>query len=105
MIEKPGHSLFDAKPDARQTKAERPEGLFRKRYRALSPAEIEHHDQIKDSAQVLHASIEAAFNFLTREPDAKGVSAAVSAERARARALAKTKLEEAIMWAIKGLTA
>jgi hypothetical protein len=80
--------------DARQGSAARPVGTFRKRYRQLSPEDIAHHDAIKDTAEDLLAKINAAY-------DAQVVG---SNDVARSRALAKTKLEESVMWAIRGLT-
>lgn len=58
---------------------------FRPRYRALDPAEIALHDAIKDAASALETLIE-------------------STPLSRERSIAITKLEEAIMWAVKGLT-
>ncbi len=62
------------------------EELFRSRYRQLSDAEIATHDVIKKTAAELWNAIEA------------GVP------EGRDKALAKTKLQESIMWAVRGLT-
>ncbi len=58
---------------------------FRKQYRELSETEKEFLDIIKDKAQEL-------FNLFDERPNNREL------------ALAKTKLEESVMWAVKGLT-
>ena len=58
---------------------------FRKAYRELSDDEKQLLDRIKDQAQDLLDTIE-------------------SAEPGRERSLAITKLEETVMWAVKGIT-
>lgn len=62
--------------------------LFRKEYRELSDTEKSMMERIKVEAEALVTS----FDFASTE--ASG----------REFALARTKLEECIMWAIKGLT-
>lgn len=58
---------------------------FRKKYRALSNAEQGLVDRIKDKAEAL----EKEFDHIPAS---------------RESALAFTKLEEAVMWAVKGVT-
>ena len=57
--------------------------VFRPQYRTLTPAEEQRVRDIKDLAEQLHALI------LTTN---------------RESALARTKLEECVMWAVKGVT-
>lgn len=91
----PGNIFAGGQADARQGAGSRPEGTFRKRYRQLSAADIAHHDAIKDTAEVLLSTITAAYDAMqTGSPEIQ-----------RCRALAKTKLEESVMWAVRGLTA
>lgn len=91
----PGNIYQGGQADARQGSGPRPEGTFRKRYRQLSAADIAHHDAIKDTAEALLSTITAAYDAMqTGGPDVQ-----------RCRALAKTKLEESVMWAVRGLTA
>lgn len=59
---------------------------FRPLYRVLSQAEQERIDLIKEQAASLCATIE-------------------SLPESRERAIAITKLEESVMWAVKGATA
>ena len=61
-------------------------GPFRKRYRQLSADEVALHDKIKDAAAALFDIYEQA-------------------KPSRELSLGKTKLEESVMWAVKGLTA
>lgn len=87
---------------------------FRPRYRALTPDEIALHDQVKTVATVLDGHFDAIVDRIKEDAQAElsqptGATAlqAVEArrnERLRCVALARTKLEEAIMWAVKGLT-
>jgi len=58
---------------------------FRTKYRELSPAEKQALEDLKTAAEVLESHI-----------DASGQS--------RFASLAKTKLEESVMWAVKGVT-
>lgn len=58
---------------------------FSPRYRKLTPQELAIHDEIKGLAAKLEFAI-------TKAP------------KSRERSLAITKLEECVMWAIKGLT-
>lgn len=60
------------------------ENVFRKQYRQLSEDEQRHVDAVKTSAELLYRTLHGG------DP--------------RAMALAKTKLEECVMWAVKGLT-
>lgn len=59
--------------------------VFRKTYRQLSLEEQRRIEAIKNCAEMLHEKLEQAGD-------------------SRCMALAKTKLEEAVMWAVKGLT-
>ncbi len=79
--------VFEGKPDDRQSAdPAMPVSRFRPRYRALTDAEKEIHDQLKDKAEGLAQLIE------TIKPG-------------RYRSLSLTALEESIMWAVKELTA
>ena len=60
--------------------------VFRPAYRPLSEGERQNIEELKDLAGKLHGVIDAC---------ATG----------REGAIAKTKLEEAVMWAVKGATA
>lgn len=59
--------------------------VFSRRYRPLDKHELAHHDAIKDAAAHLYGLIEDVGQM-------------------RETSIAKTKLEEAVMWAVKGLT-
>lgn len=59
--------------------------VFRKEYRQLSDTEKAHLESLKDKAQELYDLIE-------------------SVEDSREKSLAKTHLEESIMWAVKKIT-
>lgn len=85
-------NLFEGKPDGRQSDDVN-HGLsrFRPTYRALTAAEKSLHDDAKNTA----ASLEAVFVEI----------GLINPKAGRHIALAMTKLEESIMWAIKGLTA
>lgn len=79
-------NVYEGPPDARQSDdVKMPVTRFRPRYRALTDAEKAHHDAIKTKADELGRLFE-------------------DMPQGRETALAFTKLEEAIMWAIKGLT-
>lgn len=84
MIEKTEH-VFDGKPDARQG-GDIAVSRFRPRYRALSVEEKSLHDLIKAKASELEELFERV-------------------KPGRYRALGFTALEEAVMWAVKELTA
>jgi hypothetical protein len=64
--------------------------VFRKQYRELSEAEKNHLSSMKLKAEEL-------FHFLNDGQDVLGGDP-------RATSLAKTKLEEAVMWATKAVT-
>lgn len=89
-----GNIYENNKTDARQGEGQKPLGTFRKRYRQLSPEDIAHHDAIKDTAEDLLAKVNAAYDAMRYGDN----------DIARCRALAKTKLEESVMWAVRGLT-
>ena len=70
--------------------------IFRQKYRELSDSEKREMENIKTIAGELYQAIE--HNTKVGMPDPEGNS------NGREMALAKTKLEESVMWAIKGLT-
>ncbi len=82
---------------------------FRPRYRKLSEEELRSHDAIKERAAALEATIQQAFDHLSERQPVPGAAPSNADPQhvvvGRCRALAMTKLEEAVMWAIKGLTA
>jgi hypothetical protein len=81
-------NVYEGAPDSRQSAdVNEPVSRFRPRYRALTDAEKTWHDSLKRIAGDLESQIE------------NGVP------NGREKSIAMTKLEEAIMWAIKGLTA
>lgn len=78
--------VFADIPDARQfPDVAMPVSRFRPRYRALLDDEKALHDAIKDKASELEALFEKVKN-------------------GREKSVAFTKLEEAVMWVVKGLT-
>jgi hypothetical protein len=88
-------NVFDGPPDRRQSSDPNlPTSRFRPRYRALTDAELALHDEIKDAAAALERVIDRTL------PDDF-----VPVGSARYHALAITALEQAVVWAIKGLTA
>lgn len=62
--------------------------VFQKQYRQLSEAEKEHVERIKTIAEHLYAELQPGVETLGP----------------RELALARTKLEECVMWAVKGIT-
>lgn len=68
--------------------------VFRKVYRPLNEAEKIHLDNLKDKAQELYNLIEKNPNY------PEGIAIRTSREVS----LAKTSLEEAIMWAVNDVT-
>ena len=79
--------VFDGDPDDRQSDSPTMRtSRFRPRYRALQGGEKALHDAIKAKA----ATLEELFEMTPP---------------GREQAIAMTKLEEAVMWVIKGLTA
>lgn len=83
-------NTFKGKPDGRQSTDQAMQtSRFRPRYRALSAEEKADHDALKDKAVELEAMIGSI----------KGGAPG------RYKSLAMTALEEAIMWAVKELTA
>lgn len=65
--------------------------VFRKQYRPLSDAEKAYLEALKDKAQELYDLIE------TGNPTQ-------SVPQSREKSLAKTNLEQAVMWAVKDVT-
>ena len=78
--------VYTGAPDGRQGDAETQPSRFRPRYRALTPDEKALHDQLKEKA----AELETLFEKV---------------KPGRYRSLGLTALEEAVMWAVKELTA
>lgn len=72
--------------------------VFRKQYRKLTDQEIATLDKLKDKAQEVYDIISEA----TRTQEQK--TSEMPSVNAREMALAKTKLEESVMWAVKGIT-
>lgn len=71
---------------------------FRTRYRKLSDEELAHSDDIKELA----ADLDRLFHDI---PVARGEQLSVrDPDRDRYIALARTSLEEAVMWAVKAVT-
>lgn len=78
--------VYEGRPDDRQSaKVDEPVSRFRPRYRALTEAEKELHDQLKAKA----AELEALFEQV---------------KPGRYRSLGFTALEESVMWVVKELT-
>ncbi len=67
--------------------------VFHKAYNELTEEQKAVMAEIKDKAEILYSAIESQVQETERS------------EKSRCVALAKTKLEEAVMWAIKGVTA
>lgn len=78
-------NVYEGTPDARQSEGHTSDSPFRKRYRQLSVSEVALHDKIKDAATALHDLYEQV-------------------RPSREVSIGKTKLEESVMWAVKGLT-
>jgi hypothetical protein len=77
---------YEGQPDGRQSAdVAHPVSRFRPTYRALTDAEKALHDDIKSKA----AELEALFERI---------------KQSRELSLGLTHLEEAVMWAVKGLT-
>lgn len=68
---------------------------FRKAYRDLTADEVRAIESLKDAAEDIEAQIDAVLGKGPGLPEGRG----------RALALAKTKLEEAVMWAVRGISA
>lgn len=79
--------LYEGKPDGRQLSPNEGQKVsrFRPRYRQLSDEEKQLHDDIKSKATELEELFE-------KVPPSRMAS------------LGMTKLEEAVMWTVKGLT-
>jgi len=89
--------VYEGAPDARQSDdTELVTSRFRPKYRALSGPEVQLHDEIKSAAQI----VEALFLRVDKVRAEAG-----HGPMPREGALALTKLEEAVMWSVKGLTA
>ena len=83
--ETPTAHVYEGTPDARQSAEPITVSRFRPKYRPLSDAEKELHDQIKSKA----AELEALFEQV---------------KPGRYQALGMTALEQSIMWTVKELT-
>ena len=77
--------LFESEPDDRQSTSFDAPSKFRPQYRQLTDTEKQLHDDIKEKA----GELDDLFEKL---------------RPGRCTSIAGTKLEESIMWAIKGLT-
>lgn len=66
--------------------------VFKRQYRPLSDQEKEFIDNLKHQAEIVYGLIE------------QSIPKGEHSERTRCLAIAKTELETAIMWAVKGLT-
>ncbi len=90
-------NVYEGPPDGRQSAdPDHPTSRLRPTYRALTAEEKLLHDTIKVYAEQLEKLMGEV--GLTRSRLGRPA-------RPREAALALTKLEEAVMWAIKGLTA
>lgn len=86
--------------------------VFRKQYRQLNPDEIQALNDVKSKADELYTLLAElkfrAFEGGEQHPDGTATPAAVRdftvTADARCMALAKTKLEESVMWATKAIT-
>lgn len=68
------------------------DNVFRTQYRELSETEKEFIANLKHQAEILYGLMD------------KSIPKGEHSERTRCLALGKTNLEQAVMWAIKGLT-
>jgi hypothetical protein len=98
--------VFEGKPDARQAghgQTSPAPSLFRKRYRQLTPAEIELHDAIKDKADELAI----LFRMIGGTPMLKDGQALPHPDREVGAniQLGIRHLEDAVYRAVKALTA
>ncbi|MGG5810991.1 DUF7681 family protein [Falsiroseomonas sp. CW058] len=100
MTEESGNAahIYADGADARLASETIKPSRFRPRYRRAGPDELALHDEIKGKA----AELEALFLSIPRARSASGLGVSASM---REEAIAMTKLEEAVMWAIKGLFA
>jgi hypothetical protein len=71
--------------------------VFRKQYRPLNDAEKAYLEALKDKAQELYDLLEQGPNGLPGPTGAVG-------RTSRELSLAKTNLEQAVMWAVKDVT-
>ena len=71
--------------------------VFRKEYRQLSDAEKVYLDALKNKAQEL-------YDLLEKGPNDLPGSISTCGRMSRELALAKTNLEQAVMWAVKDVT-
>lgn len=78
-------NVYEGKPDERQGDGEVVTSRFRPKYRALTDAEKQLHDDIKAKA----VELESLFNQV---------------KDGRYKSLGMTALEESVMWTVKELT-
>lgn len=71
--------------------------IFRKTYKPLNEDEKREIDSIKDLAQEMYEIIDMVSTVTLGDTKEKAYDQ-------RALALAKTKLEESVMWAVKGIS-
>lgn len=91
-------TVFAGEPDARQGE-DPPYSPFRTRYRKLSEAEVQYHDGIKATAEALLGYIDGIPNVRSDKGPLGGQIVN------RDLALARTHLEDAVMRAVRALTA
>lgn len=103
MTEQDRTHVYAGQPDGRQSESVAPPDRFASRYRKMEPEEVALHDEIKKQATVLDKLLMqvqgAAATGFAGDGDAQRQS-----DRNRCLALARTNLEQAVMWAVKGLT-
>ena len=82
--------------------------VFRKQYRQLSPDEVQALNELKSEADKLYTMMAelkfTAFEAPTSEDGPHGVRGFTVAADQRCMALAKTNLEQSVMWATKAIT-
>lgn len=78
--------------------------IFRQKYRELNDSEKRELENIKTIAGELYAAIELNTTHNNGPTTDSQPLAPPIETNGREMALAKTKLEEAVMWAVKGLT-
>lgn len=77
---------------------------FRPRYRKLDDGELQRIDEIKAAADGLERLIRSAYCVKIQEGERFEAVADGKSSASREHALAITKLEECVIWAVKGLT-
>lgn len=77
---------------------------FRPRYRKLDDGELQRIDEIKAAADKLDRLVRSAYCVKIEDGERFEAVASGKSAACREHALAITKLEESVMWAVKGLT-